>query len=922
MSLSLDELSGVSGYRPLPTKTQSLADFVSEELGKHNVSLGDFVKTEYFQEFKKMPIAKSVVDEIEGKASTDEKKSNPGETESPSATIEPVPDIQMDSRTMEAMTRMRNEVVRPAVVISVDPTIPPFRSSYVTSMEVSVTGAIGEQLRSEFMMKFPAWSNSREFERVYLDTILAVRDKYDYLPHDIPEEVNKNNLEEKMVTVAAGGVPIADLLNGTMIRGDRYRMLHANLSNRGRDTIGPEKVKWQDRIWMHKNEASMLRRNQRLYDAFRVDVKKYHEMWPILNTVSMSLAPLPVWMTGRARDRYWKLKLHEGTIVGPLARRNPPLQEWLVLGMREQLRGAVGMQYKDGSGPFRSLLTAMHVRTNEFRKVNDVPGKLSKNGAEKFLFDAMASIVTGEFCNIEWPMSGSAMADHDFTVVLDIIVNKLVSPRQIWFPEDIIRMHNYLAYHFMRMFDGPARRRTAPFPSFDPITEKEDKLKELLEMGYWGGAFTLAAEPFLLHFLDRGRTKTFDLGSAFNDFRNRDRAISDGVWYDMDGFTDLNEDHPRMNDFIGFYDALRGLTATADAIEVRDFRALLGVIKEQRFQFRRMIRNINLMMRQAQVSSLAYPVHPSFTSKDNPLKFSYTYMSSFSALMLGEWDLMNQKRFDPDYYKYTWEVHRTAEQFSTYFHFYRDGLSSVNTSKREIISMAKNKTVDKVGFVRVIEEGVLGGVTAEALFVPRLNPEAFYSQSIANARRFVKRMEMPMGLIRHFYYVPPGKVSSRSLVDHFQMFFGYDENGSEFEFDLLSLQRAVDSNEFSSAVKETRTGRYPAIKFNIPVRFTKDEFTGTVLPSVWEDPIEVVEGSHVLKVFKWFYVDWDTFRDTRHTSWATLRDPIYLVGTNTRPFTVGDDVIPALTQTTTSLTREHTVFNDDEFIKYNLTFTG
>jgi hypothetical protein len=470
--------------------------------------------------------------------------------------------------------------------------------------------------------------------------------------------------------------------------------------------------------------------------------------------------------------------------------------------------------------------------------------------------------------------------------------------------------------------DPNARRRHIPWPEFDPITEQRNMLDHLLDMGFWGAEFSARAGPFLRNFLDRGRTQTFELGAAFGKFRNTDRGYGGGVWYDMSGFLSMSEDHPRMREFSDFVDALKVLRTTTDASESRELISLLKVILEQRFQFRRMIRNVNLMMRQAQYSALAYPLDPFQDRIEHSLKFSYTLASSFSALLLGEWDMMNQKRFSVDFYKYAWSVHLATEEFCTYYHFFRDRVSEQNRSKRETISWAKAHIDNRVGLVEVIETKILGGVLAESLFVPRPTAGSFHSQKLLISEMFVKRMELHMGLIRNFYYVPQRTDTKRSITGHFHTFFSYDPTGTEFQYDIASLQRAIDSKTFSDAVSAVRGGEFPAIRFNLPVRIAGMKHTGSMLPTDWEHPLGLEEGRHEIRTFKWFYIDADSEADERHTNFARLQDPIFLTETGVFPFLFGDNIIGDFAQGTRSLAKEHTVFDDEKYIVFDLTFHG
>jgi hypothetical protein len=837
---------------------------------------------------------------------------------------EPVDTTGFTPEQKDVMNRMDAEQVRPAVVINVDPTVPPFSRSYKTNYRIFIGGDDSEQIRGEFMMKFQNWSTLFEFEREMLSMPIRVSQFYDYLPIDVEEEINPSNLTEKMVKRGSDGVPVHEFIRGTsFLKGDRFRQLHSTLLNRSRDKEKRNKLYWEDQVWMHPEEATLLRRTQRLYEGFRIQVVDYHAMFKDLNTLSMSLVPLPVNFTQRALSRLWKLKIFDGTILGAYARSNPHLMEWLVLTVRDQVRAATGLSYRSASVSYRSLLTAMHTRTNEYRKINDVPGKLSKSGADDFVFNALTIIAMNEFARFEWPIEAAAMHEHSFTVIVDIIVNKLVTPRQVWFDDDITRMHNYIAYHLLRNYSGPNRRRAQPFPEFDPSLEHTDKLLELFNSNYWGADFTREAGPFLLNFLDRGRTNTWILTGGFQEFRNQDRAFDGGLWYDMYGFRAMQEAHPRMAEFVSFISAMRSLIPTVSNSEAREFQALVESIGERTFQLNRMTRNLNLLGRQIQLTSLSYPKHPSAAdAAREPLVLPYKLLSSMSALLLANWEEMDQKRLDSSLYKFSWEVHRTCEEFATYYHYFRDGLSPHNTSKRELIKMAHEKTTDRVGFIQVISEGLLKSINAESMFIPRAPTHGFYAQKLRIASRFVEKMRREMGMVDHFYLTPQNVVNSRSLPGQLLLYYGYSPSGRERRMNLHELQRVVDSNEFTSIVREMRLGTLPAVRFDIPINVFREEFTGSELPTTWPAPIEISESRHVLKPLKFFYVEEDTFRDQRHANWTALIDPSYMLDINTRPFDIGDNIISMLSQPTLSLTKEHMVFDDDKYIKFSLTFNG
>jgi hypothetical protein len=901
----------MSEFQKLKGETQD--EFIQRVLEPKGITWDEFVKMEEYAQYKGEEKDKS--DSKSDGKDGDVKETNPDSGLGEVASMEAVPPSTFAPEVEEKLnTADTTDVVVRSRVIG-NPTDPPFERKYKSFWELEAYGK-DDYIRSRYTLLPEKWSTYNEYRRSIAKYIIKVMQSYDYIPWDVPEELNKHENRRKVVASGADGVNVTQFIDN-LNSDDFHKLVEPMLLGRGREK-NPDKLSYSDDVFMDPEEVSLLRRMMRVYQRHRVDVAEYHKMFEALSTNNRSLVPLPIHISSRNKMYYWKLKTWEGNVLGEFIRKNDIIRERLIAEVRAEVEANFTVQFnKERTEVSRQMLAQMEVRTNEFSQATDLPASLSTAAGRKFCSDALTSLMLGEFCYMRYPLQAGALEIQDTKVFFDIMMLKLLTPSYIWNPEDIINMNNYLAQHFLMYFKPKRQAKTIR------VDDGVDHLAELLDEDYWGTSFSHGAGPFLRHFLNRGRNQPMPVPKHFKNFMNHDRDYESGTWYDGIGFLDRQGVHPRSVDFQNFVQALNELQRPTNTNAKTSIMKVLSSLATDTYSVKHFVITMNTALKYMFTSALAYPKGPESRATVVPTGFDYTYMGAFSCVRLGTWDVDKIINWDVKFHRWTWHEHLKLEEFIAYYHHFKKLLLEETTNKTELVTLAASMCEQKTGFIEVIND-MIKNHHAESLLVPKAH-DGFWQAKLSLATNFVQKNKPYNGILDSFYLSKQFDTVKEKKGDFLRYYALTVPRGSVRTVSVdgragsLDLTRTLAGEAYSELVEQVIRGELSCLKFEMPIYYVASRIdVSKGMPQAWDIPYDIMNNRFT--ELKFYYVEEDDDVNVHHPHFVTYTSPSFVPADGVFPFRMGHQVLHDLRNKADSLVADHHIFDDDKLISWKSTF--
>ena len=198
------------GYAPRPEKDQSKDDFEKEELGKHNLSWADFVKTAYYQDrvdmFQPLLTDKTAVSDskVTSKDAMSSTKDVPdtsaevGTTPAPEKTI-----LRTENQLVVDADRLRPSGAGVSIAL-LEPPTPKVVSGFHSSVTVDATEEMRFHKQSANGLEFVPSTNSKDGPIVYMQWLHKQIGVYDGIVVGVGNEYNVSDRTRKTEPSKAG----------------------------------------------------------------------------------------------------------------------------------------------------------------------------------------------------------------------------------------------------------------------------------------------------------------------------------------------------------------------------------------------------------------------------------------------------------------------------------------------------------------------------------------------------------------------------------------------------------------------------------------------------------------------------------------------------------------------------------------------
>lgn len=211
------EIGVDKGYRPIPTKDESLESYIENELGKHNIPFSKLIETDwYWDELVSMPNAQRLISEAKAKGMN------------PIVKAEEVKII--DARDIPVGTPPEPQVIEVTVpLMNFDPKVL-LKNAYssVLDYEISHYGKF-LILKVKDSMRIPAWTSVDGSVTAFRDWMVKMINFYDGILYEIPWK--ESPFRKRFTDLSAIGFNAFDMLEkmDTNIRDALYSSMYSSV---------------------------------------------------------------------------------------------------------------------------------------------------------------------------------------------------------------------------------------------------------------------------------------------------------------------------------------------------------------------------------------------------------------------------------------------------------------------------------------------------------------------------------------------------------------------------------------------------------------------------------------------------------------------------------------------------------------------